>query len=624
MKLKLIIFICLTFTSISRLAAQCTTPISSFPYSEDFEANNGGWVTGGTSSDWAWGTPAKPVISGAASGSKCWITGGLTNSSYNNGENSWLMSPCFNFSTLVHPQISFSVFWETEKRFDGADLQYSTNGGASWASLGTTAVDPCTSANWYNNGGITYLGGNAGWSGNIQPTSGSCQGGSGSGGWMIAKHELESLAGQATVLFRFRFGAGTSCNAYDGFAVDKITISEASSGPAGYTYTCGGNNTLSFTSTVPTCPTGYQWTFGDPASGANNSSADPNPTHQFSGSGTYTVTLTITYASGPPSVITQSVEVIDARIIVDHFISCNGGNDGILSVTASGGASPYQYSWNTTPVQNTATITGLSAGTYTITVNTATSSCLATDSYILQEPDPVTITTLTANPLCTNNNGSISAVVTGGTSPYQYTWSNGGTGTGINNLAPGNYSLTVKDQNNCTASTPTLTIVPMNRPVQVSLGNDRPFCPGQTLILDPGVFSSYLWQDNSVAPTYHVTQAGIYSVRVTDSDGCTGSASVTLSADCGDIYFPAAFTPNDDGKNDYFGAFGNIAAVTNYSFKVFDRWGQIVFATTNPSVRWAGTLKGKKYNTGGFTWFATYTLNGRPRQAQQGTVLLVR
>ncbi len=109
--------------------AQCATPISTFPYNEGFETTNGDFTTGGTASDWAWGIPAKPVITGAATGTKCWIVGGLTGSSYNDGERSWLQSPCFDFTTLQYPHISFNVFWETERRFDGAGFQYSTRPG---------------------------------------------------------------------------------------------------------------------------------------------------------------------------------------------------------------------------------------------------------------------------------------------------------------------------------------------------------------------------------------------------------------------------------------------------------------------------------------------------------------
>jgi hypothetical protein len=57
-----------------------------------FEASDGGWISGGAGNDWAWGTPSKPVISAAGGGTKCWIVGGLTGSSYTNAEASWLQN----------------------------------------------------------------------------------------------------------------------------------------------------------------------------------------------------------------------------------------------------------------------------------------------------------------------------------------------------------------------------------------------------------------------------------------------------------------------------------------------------------------------------------------------------
>ena len=65
-----------TFCIKQKSYAQCATPISFFPYTEGFETTNGGWTPGGTGSDWAWGTPTKPVITGAGSGTKCWVIGG--------------------------------------------------------------------------------------------------------------------------------------------------------------------------------------------------------------------------------------------------------------------------------------------------------------------------------------------------------------------------------------------------------------------------------------------------------------------------------------------------------------------------------------------------------------------
>jgi hypothetical protein len=104
-----IIAIASMFCFIQKAIAQCTTPINIFPYTEGFETTNGNWTTGGTASDWAWGTPNKTIINSAATGSKCWIVGGLTGNFYNNGERSWLQSPCFDFTTLQYPHISFNV-----------------------------------------------------------------------------------------------------------------------------------------------------------------------------------------------------------------------------------------------------------------------------------------------------------------------------------------------------------------------------------------------------------------------------------------------------------------------------------------------------------------------------------
>jgi hypothetical protein len=117
---------------IQSVNGQCSVPINTFPYNEGFETSGGGRFVGGTGSDWVWGTPSKPVITAAGGGTHCWIIGGLTASSYTNAEVSWLQSPCFDFTSLQYPYITFKVFWEMEQRFDGASLQYSTDNGTSW------------------------------------------------------------------------------------------------------------------------------------------------------------------------------------------------------------------------------------------------------------------------------------------------------------------------------------------------------------------------------------------------------------------------------------------------------------------------------------------------------------
>lgn len=622
--------------------AQCATPINIFPYTEGFETSNGGFTTGGTASDWAWGTPAKPVITAASTGTKCWIVGGLTGSSYNDGERSWLQSPCFDFTSLQHPYISFAVFWEMEQRFDGAGLQYSTNLGASWINVGAVS-DPvnCLNSNWFNFSPITNMNGLAtirdGWSGNIQSTSGSCQGGNGSGRWVAAQHTMQALAGAPNVIFRFIFGAGTQCNAYDGFAVDDIMIGEAPPNNASFTYSCTNNNTVSFTSTSALCPA-LTWDFGDPSSGStNNTSTLANPTHTFSAPGQYTVTLTATGPDNGTSVSPpQTINILGLTTSVVSNNNCAGDNNGSATVNViPAAAAPFFYSWNTTPLQTTQAISGLAAGTYTVTV-TAINSCPTTATAIITAPTALAHTTNIIQPGCGLLTGTATINETGGTGPYTYAWSpSGGTGPTASGLTPGNYTVTVTDSKGCidniavvitTAATPTISIsnkkdascfgVKDGSATATASGGNPPF--------------TYSWNTVPIqnSTTAVNLAAGMYTVTATDNTGgCIVSTSVQItepaSGSCGDVFFPNAFTPNGDAHNPDFGALGNVAAISNYLLHIYNRYGELVFYTRDPFVRWNGLYKGKQLS-GSYVWVASFMYKGTFKREERGSVMIIR
>lgn len=375
-----ILFILILFT-LSKLAiSQCAGGINSFPYSEGFESSAGGWSSGGVGDDWAWGTPSKPVISSAGGGNKCWVIGGLTGSSYTDGEASWLQSPCFDFTALQYPYIEFKVFWEMENRFDGASFQYSLDNGATWNTVGaTTDAVNCLNANWYNYAPITYLTPVSttknGWSGNSKTTVGSCQGGGGSNGWLTAKHTLPYLAGKSSVIFRFVFGAGTICNNFDGFAIDDILIKEAPANVASFTTQCIDSKAVNFTNTSILCPKIFTWNFGDPASGVNNTAITADATHTFSAPGKYTVSLTVGGPDNAPATITKDIFIIDATITELTPVNCSSNTGGSLTVNVSGASGvPLNYVWNTNPPQMSATINNLSEGNYTVQI-TGTDVC---------------------------------------------------------------------------------------------------------------------------------------------------------------------------------------------------------------------------------------------------------
>jgi hypothetical protein len=407
---KLSYFIVLIFLTIcgnKTLMAQCSSSINTYPFTQDFEASNGGWFVGGTTPSWIWGEVKKRVITKANSGINCWVTGGLTQSQYNNGENSYIQSPCFDLSSLSNAYLSIKVFWETENNWDGANLQYSIDSGRTFKSLGTYADgQTCPYDNWFNTQTINWLG-SAGWTGNIQPTA-ACNGGAGGGlgKWVTAKYALSFLAGQTHVIFRFMFGAGNRCNDYDGFAMDDFTISEAPTNNANFTYTCSVNKYVQFNGNDAVCPSIYTWDFGEPSSGANNIGSGQAPSHSYSLPSTYTVKLTVTHPTMGTVTYSQAVNVIDVSTSVIKNVDCYDQATGSAQVQIIGAANNYQYNWNTVPTQNTAVISNVKAGTYTVSID-APNTCPVKATATITQPAAATVQALNlVNIKCTTK-GSV-------------------------------------------------------------------------------------------------------------------------------------------------------------------------------------------------------------------------
>lgn len=373
------------------LRAQCTQTISSFPYQESFETSNGGWTTAGNSSTWQWGAPGKAVISQAGDGTRCWVAGGLAaGSNYGSGEQSWLQSPCFDFTTIQYPLLTMKLFWETEQQWDGASFQYSLDDGTNWITMGVANERAdCFNKNWFNTPGINGLNGMAGtigsthgWTGNNLANNGSCRGGNGSKGWVQVSRTLPTLGGQPSVIFRFIFGSGTTCNNYDGFGVDSINISAAPPNVASFTYTCNANRAIQFTNTSPFCPASFRWEFDDPLSSGNTSSL-PDPAHTYAFPGNYTVTLTIDGPGNQYSTTTRDILIVDVNVAQVKPAVCETNTGGSLAATVTGaGAAVVNYSWTTNPIQRSPVATNLGAGTYAVTV-TGQDICSSTGSGVI-------------------------------------------------------------------------------------------------------------------------------------------------------------------------------------------------------------------------------------------------
>ncbi len=258
------------------------------------------------------------------------------------------------------------------------------------------------------------------------------------------------------------------------------------------------------------------------------------------GEGDYTVTITDANeceAIASVSII-EPLELI-ASLSISSGILCFGENTGSISANASGGQAPYSYQWNTIPVQNTATANNLTAGNYNIIV-TDDNGCEAESDIILSQPVLLQVSISSAsNILCFGeNNGSATAIASGGSIPYSYLWNtnpvqNSAT---INNLPSGNYTINLSDNNGCEASA-NITITEA-APLTASIVNSTDVTcfsenTGSAIAAANGGTPpySYTWNTQPIQNTNTASSlsAGQYIVNVLDANGCSASAEANIS-----------------------------------------------------------------------------------------------
>jgi hypothetical protein len=253
--------------------------------------------------------------------------------------------------------------------------------------------------------------------------------------------------------------------------------------------------------------------------------------------GTYT--LTVTDNTGCSGTASSTITQAASGIIVTTTVKANAhcSLEGIDSVSASGGISPYTYMWSDAATQTTITATGLSAGTYTITVTDGRGCSATAASTITQTPSSIVVnTTVTASAHCLLG-GSDSASASGGVGAYTYMWSDASSQTTskANGLSAGTYTVTVTDSIGCTGTAST-TITQTGSSLIVTAtvtANANCAIGGTDSVSVSGGISpyTYLWSGASSQTTINATglSAGVYSVMVTDSAGCTGTASNTIT-----------------------------------------------------------------------------------------------
>lgn len=241
--------------------------------------------------------------------------------------------------------------------------------------------------------------------------------------------------------------------------------------------------------------------------------------------GTYTVTTTdaVSCTKTASFTITQPT-ALTASISSTSNVSCNGGANGSATVVASGGVGGNSFSWS--GGGTSATKSGLTAGTYTVTVTNA-NSCTATASATITQPTALTSSVGTVtNVLC---NGAATGIIptsqSGGTSPYSYAWTGGGSTTNTrSNCTAGTYTVTVTDNLGCT----TTSSATVTQPTLITAVADTtsPLCNGDTNggldVTTSGGVSPYSWSWNSGQTSEDISNmgAGTYTVTITDNNAC--------------------------------------------------------------------------------------------------------
>ena len=211
-----------------------------------------------------------------------------------------------------------------------------------------------------------------------------------------------------------------------------------------------------------------------------------------------------------------------------------------------------------------------------------------------------------------------------------YQWQDGTNGNSFQPIMAGNYYVTVTDA--CgNLFTDTMKIIEPSK--KIYLGPDVSICKKEKIQLSaPSGFSSYHW-----TPVYNISssearsviinpeQTTTYYVMAKTVEGCIAKDTITVFVkSCPQhFYIPTAFTPNIDGKNDLFIPVFT-APIEQYTFSIYNRWGQRIFHTTDRSKGWDGKLKGIVLDTGTFIWICTYKFYDEPKVFEKGTFMLIR
>jgi gliding motility-associated-like protein len=235
-----------------------------------------------------------------------------------------------------------------------------------------------------------------------------------------------------------------------------------------------------------------------------------------------------------PFVINQP-DPVSGSVTARTDIVCYGETNGSATITGSGGVAPFQYRLNGGALQSTGIFSGLSAGSYIVTIQDS-HGCTGTVQFTITQPavpldGSVSVTSVTCFGQST---GRIDLTVTSGVPPYSYLWNNGATTEDITDIAGGSYSVEITDSNGCKVTIPAVVTQPASALVGTAAVTNV-LCFGGTtgginLTVTGGTAPYFfMWDNGAVTEDILNVPAGSYSVVITDANSCTASVSATVA-----------------------------------------------------------------------------------------------
>ncbi len=369
--------------------------------------------------------------------------------------------------------------------------------------------------------------------------------------------------------------------------------------------------------------------------------------------GSYTVT--VTDANNCQKEASANIQENDLASLelAQVGVSCEGEDDGSISIEATGGAGGFTFVWSgpngytaTTP-----TPSNLYAGIYHVTATDAI-GCAITDSIEVTSENALTADFMLQDVSCFGEmDGRITVLPIGGTPPYQLSLDsvNFSGSTVFYNLGLGLYDLTMIDANGCVFTWEQIYIGEPKE-LRLDLGPDTTLPYGTTLTLAPDVanltdpdLATFLWEsNNSLTPPldsssqigeFVVTSQASVTLTVVDKNGCTISDLINIFARTDKtVLVPTGFAPGTGGNalNDLLHVHGSSDLVKSIkAFRIFDRWGELLyeaadFPINDPGTGWNGEFKGVEMPAGVYVWYLEVEFVDGQFEKFKGETTLVR